>query len=253
MTFEQLMPVMLSSPDTETSASLPFKFTGGFELPTKTIGVIMSCQGVYSMIAQVFLFPRVVGRFGSLAVFRTVVMAYPFLYLLVPYLVLLPSRWRMFGLAACLLLKVTGQVMAYPSNSILLTNAAPSMLVLGTINGVAASTASLSRAFGPTVSGLIHSVGLNWGYSGLAWWSSALICILAAVESLWMREGRGRLDKADPIDEEAAGELLTSTDAATATATMPAEPPLVEFEGALSIVDASLAALSSDFDDQPDA
>ncbi len=203
ITFEQLMPVMLSTPESNKPAVLPFMFVGGFALPTKTIGLIMSFQGAYSMIAQLFLFPMVVRHFGSLAVFRTITIAWPLLYVLVPYLVLLPRQLRMTGLAVCLLVKVTSQVLAYPSNAILLTNSAPSMLVLGAINGVAASTASLSRAFGPTLSGLIHSVGLRWGCSGLAWWSSALVCVIGAIECLWMQEGRGRMDHDEPIDEEA--------------------------------------------------
>lgn len=200
--FDQLMPVMLSSPDSQGPISLPFRFIGGFALSTKTIGVIMSFQGVYSMIAQVLLFPIVVGRFGNLAVFRFVALSYPFLHFAVPYLVLLPDRLRMLGLAMCLLVKITAGVLAYPSNAILLTNSAPSMLVLGTINGVAASAASLSRAFGPTVSGLIHSAGLRVGYSGLAWWSSAVVSIIGAIESLWIAETCGRFDLNEDIPDE---------------------------------------------------
>jgi hypothetical protein len=202
MTFEQLMPVMLSTPKSHTPPSLPLKFVGGFGLHTKDIGVIMSFQGVYSMLAQIFLFPMAVRCFGSLTVFRAVAIAFPLLYILVPYLVLLPDRWRMFGLAMCLIMKITGHVLAFPSNAILLTNSAPSTLVLGTINGVAASTASLSRALGPTLSGLIHSAGLRWGYSGLAWWSSALVCVVGALESLWMEEVNARLGQHVPLDEE---------------------------------------------------
>lgn len=107
------------------------------------------------------------------------------------------------GVYFCLFWRITAQVLAYPSNAILLTNSAPSLLVLGTINGVAASTASLCRAFGPTVSGLIHSVGLGMGYNGLAWWASGLVCVLGAIESLWMKEVDGRMDREASEDEEA--------------------------------------------------
>ncbi|KAI9804169.1 MAG: hypothetical protein M1825_001571 [Sarcosagium campestre] len=202
MTFEQLLPVMLSSPESTEPTSLPFKFTGGFALQTKTIGLIMSLQGVYSMFAQIFLFPLCARRFGSLRVFRFVALAYPLLYISVPYLIVLPKDLRMAGLSFCLLVKITAATLAYPSNAILLTNSAPSMLVLGAINGIAASTASLSRAFGPTVSGLIHSAGLKIGYAGLAWWSSALVCLIGAIESLWMAEVDGRLDEGSAAKEE---------------------------------------------------
>lgn len=202
MSFEQLMPIFLSEEVSQHPPSLPFKFTGGFELPAKTIGLMLSIQGVYSMMAQIFLFPFVVRRFGSLKTFRFVVISWPLLYFIVPYTVLLPPRFQMIGLSVCLLWKITAQVLAYPSNAILLTNSAPSMLVLGAINGIAASSASLSRAFGPTVSGIINSWGLGMGCGGLAWWASGIICILGAVESLWLEEVQGRMDPLDLIDEE---------------------------------------------------
>ena len=173
-------------------------------LPAKTIGFMLSIQGVYSMLAQIFLFPFVVRRFGSLKTFRFVVISWPLLYFIVPYTVLLPRRFQMFGLSTCLLWKITAQILAYPSNAILLTNSAPSLLVLGTINGIAASSASLSRAFGPTISGIVNSWGLEIGYSGLAWWASGVISILGAVESLWIEEVQGRMDSLDLVDEESS-------------------------------------------------
>ncbi|KZF25077.1 MFS general substrate transporter [Xylona heveae TC161] len=205
MSFDQLMPVFLSTPQSHESISLPFKFTGGFGLPTKTIGFIMSLQGLYSMFAQIFLFPLIVRRFGSLNTFRFVAMTYPLLYIMVPYIVLLPKPLQMVGVGMCLVWKITAGVLAYPANAILLTNSAPSLMVLGVINGIAASTASLARAFGPTISGLVHAVGLRLGYAGLAWWASGIVGIIGAFESLWMEEGPGRLDNVpeDSIDEEA--------------------------------------------------
>ena len=197
------MPVFLSTPESKDPIALPFKFTGGFALTTKTIGLMLSVQGMYSMVAQIFLFPFVVRRFGTLKTFRFVVLSWPFLYFGVPYLVLLPRHLQMPGVYFCLFWRITAQVLAYPSNAILLTNSAPSLLVLGTINGVAASTASLCRAFGPTVSGLIHSAGLRLGYTGLAWWASGLICVLGAIESMWMEEAGGRMDQQISEDEEA--------------------------------------------------
>ncbi|MCJ1390264.1 hypothetical protein MMC18_003122 [Xylographa bjoerkii] len=225
ISFDQLMPVFLSEDISHAPASLPFKFVGGFAMPTKVIGVMMSVQGVYSMIATIFLFPVVVQRYGTLATFQFVVMSWPILYFLVPYLVFLPQHLQYSGIFFCLMWKITAQVLAFPAMAILLTNSAPSMMVLGLINGVAASTASLSRAFGPTVSGIIHAWGLEMGYAGFAWWASGLICILAAMESLWMTETPGRMDAMDAIDEEASVEEAfidpLAVDAAINAATKP--------------------------------
>lgn len=204
------MPIFLSEPVSHEPVTLPFNFIGGFGLSTKAIGFMLSVQGVYSMIAQLCIFPFVAKRFGTLQTFRFVVMTWPVLYFLVPYVVLLPQSLQKIGIYACLLWKITFHVLAFPSNAILLTNSAPSTLVLGVINGVAASAASLARAFGPTVSGLLHAWGLEFGSTGLAWWVSGLVCALGAVESLWMEEvTNGRLDQPEDGDEEDNAALLS--------------------------------------------
>lgn len=188
VSFDQLIPIFLSSPISHEKPSLPFKFVGGLNLPTKTIGFMMAVQGVYSMIAQLWLFPFVVRRFGTLQAYRFVLSAWPLLYLLVPYLVLLPTALQIPAVYASLICKITVHVVAFPSSAMLLANSAPSMTVLGSINGVAASTASLSRAFGPTVTGFLHSNGLERGYSGLSWWACGIVCALGAAESFWIKE-----------------------------------------------------------------
>ncbi|RDW79453.1 hypothetical protein BP6252_04091 [Coleophoma cylindrospora] len=203
MTFDSMLPTLLSTraPNPPRPIHLPFKFVSGYGLDTKQIGVILSIQGLYSMVATLFLFPIFVRRLGALGLFRAIAISYPILYITTPYLVLLPDNLRMIGVYGIVIWKCTFATMAYPSNAILLTNSAPSLLMLGTINGVAASTASLSRAFGPTVSGFLFSVGMKIGYSGLAWWCSAIIALTGAIISLWMTEKGGRMDPDEKADE----------------------------------------------------
>ncbi|KAL4976941.1 major facilitator superfamily domain-containing protein [Aspergillus desertorum] len=188
VSFDQLMPVFLSTPKSNEDAALPFKFTGGLGLSTKTIGLMLAVQGVYSMIAQLWLFPFVVRHFGTLRTFRFVLLVWPPLYLLVPYLILLPEKFQMTAAYVALICKITFHVIAFPSTAILLANAAPSSKVLGSINGAAASTASLSRAFGPSVTGFLHSKGLDSGYSVISWWACGIVCLIGAVQSFWMEE-----------------------------------------------------------------
>ncbi|KAJ5519784.1 Major facilitator superfamily domain general substrate transporter [Penicillium fimorum] len=188
VSFDQLMPVLLSTPRSDDDVVLPLKFTGGLGMATKTIGFMLAVQGVYSMIAQLWLFPFVVKHFGTLRTFRFVLFVWPPLYLAVPYLVLLPAKLQMLAVYVSLISKITFHVIAFPATAILLANAAPSSKVLGSINGVAASTASLSRAFGPTITGLLHSKGLDSGYSVLAWWACGLVCLIGAIQSFWMEE-----------------------------------------------------------------
>jgi len=204
MTFDAMLPTLLASNPAEHREKwvLPFKFVSGYGMNTSEIGSILAIQGVYSMLCTVFLFPIVTRRFGALKLFRLISLTYPILYLTTPYLVLLPDSLRITGVYAVVIWKCTFGTMAYPSNAILLTNSAPSLLMLGTINGVAASTASLSRAFGPTVSGILFSAGLQLGYSGLAWWCSAIIAIFGAIISLSMSDKGGRMDADEKANED---------------------------------------------------
>lgn len=201
-----MLPTFLSTPpplaQDATPWQLPFKFVDGYGLSTSQIGVVLSVQGIYSMIATVFLFPFIVRRLGALGLFRCIAISYPILYVATPYLVLLPDNLRMVGVYVVVIWKCTFATMSYPSNAILLTNSAPSLLMLGTINGVAASMASLCRAFGPTASGFLFSAGLRMGYSGLAWWCSAIIAIAGALLSLSMSEKGGRMDVEDEKNDE---------------------------------------------------
>ena len=190
---EQLLPVLLSLSESRESVALPFKFLGGFGLRTKEIGFILSLQGILQMIAQIFFFPWITMKLGSLNTFRLVIVTYPLLYTLVPYLVLLPHGVRMYGVYLVLAWKVTAQSLAFPSMAIMISNSAPSKRVLGTLNGAAASSASLCRAIGPTLSGLIQSTGLRVGYVGLPWWSCASVAVCGASLSLLMsNDGRNQ-------------------------------------------------------------
>lgn len=188
MALEQLLPILFSLPESDEPPASLLKFTGGFALSTKTIGFILSSQGILQMIAQLLVFPAVTRRLGSLRTFRTVVFLYPIYYCLVPYLALLPEFLRYPGIYLVLIFKVTAQSLSFPSMQIMIANAAPSKRVLGTINGFAASSASLARAIGPTLAGIVQSWGLSMGYSGLSWWSCAAVAIVGAGFSLWMEE-----------------------------------------------------------------
>lgn len=183
---EQLLPVLMSLQKADTPPHLPFQFLGGFALSTKTIGFILSTQGFIQTIATLVVFPLISERFGSLATFRLSALSYPLLYIVVPYLTILPEYLQMPMLYAVVVWKVTAQAFAFPPLQILLANSAPSKRVLGTLNGSAASSASLCRAIGPTLSGFIQSAGLSVGSVGLPWWANCSVAIIGACLSLFI-------------------------------------------------------------------
>ncbi|KAF2262735.1 MFS general substrate transporter [Lojkania enalia] len=194
ISLEQLLPILMSreEPGPDAEQKLPFQFKGGFHFSTQTIGVILAVQGVLQMFAQVIIFPWVSKKLGSLRTFWLTIALYPFLYLGAPYLALLPQHFRIAGIILLLIWKVTAQSLSYPSLAIMLANAAPSKKVLGTLNGAAASSASVCRGFGPTVSGAVDTFGDGHGLSGLAWWTCAAIAIVGWVPGLFMKEERRR-------------------------------------------------------------
>jgi hypothetical protein len=215
ISFEQLLPIMFSAPLATTKPELPFKFTTGFNLDAATVGTILSWQGGLQIIAQLAIFPAINRRYGSLFTFRAAVLGYPVLYFLVPYLGLVPQHLRYPAIGAMLVWKVTAQSFAYPSNNIMLADAAPALTVLGTLNGVAASSASLARACGPIVSGVAQTRGAAIGYSGLAWWTCAAVAVAGAVVSLYQtHEVRNRraVDEVDEVDRESSDSLTPLID-----------------------------------------
>lgn len=195
-----------------TGHRLPFFFSGGFGWSTQTNGGFLATQGFLQMLAQILLFPWLSKKVGSLRTFWIAMALYPLLYLLAPYLVLLPPILRVPGLMLLLVAKVTFQSLSYPSLAIILTNSSPSKRVLGTLNGVAMSTASICRGFGPTLSGALDSVGDTIGMTGLAWWAIAAVALLGWLPGLAMKEGAGRPNVTSECDEESLLDSERDTD-----------------------------------------
>ena len=137
-----------------------------------------------------------------------VVLTYPLLYLLVPYLTLVPINFRRPAICAILVWKVTAQAFSFPALNMMLANAIPRR-ALGTGNGFAQSSASLARAIGPSLSGLLQATGLSHTMLGLPWWCNALVAMIGAALSLLMVEQkRSSLDPEKDDDEEVARTML---------------------------------------------
>ncbi|CAI6327041.1 unnamed protein product [Periconia digitata] len=208
ISLEQLLPILMSKAEpTGDNRHLPFYFQGGFNFTSQTNGMLLSIQGVLQMVAQIFIFPWISKKIGSLRTFCLTIAFYPFLYLLAPYLALLPKNFRVPGIVLLLVWKVTAQSLSYPSLAILLTNSSPSKKVLGTLNGAAMASASVCRGFGPTVTGAVDSVGDRIGMSGLAWWTCAVIAAIGWVPGFFMEEPPRKQE-----DDEEVGFGMESSD-----------------------------------------
>jgi hypothetical protein len=164
------------------------------------------------MFAQLVIFPWISKKLGSLRTFWLTLALYPFLYIMAPYLALLPKSLRIPGIVLLLVWKVTAQALSYPSLAIMLANASPSKKVLGTLNGAAAASASVMRGFGPTVSGAVDSVGVQIGMSGLAWWTIAAVAMMGWAPGFAMKETRKTTQFSNTSEDEEAASGTSDTD-----------------------------------------
>ncbi|KAH8730819.1 major facilitator superfamily domain-containing protein [Phaeosphaeriaceae sp. PMI808] len=212
ISLEQLLPILMSkNPPQQGATHLPFHFQGGFGWSTQTNGAFLAMQGVLQMLAQLIVFPWLSKKLGSLRTFWITLSLYPILYILAPYLALLPEKLRIPGLMVLLIGKVIFQSLSYPSLAIILANSSPSKRVLGTLNGAAASSASICRGFGPTISGFVDGLGETYNMSGLAWWTIAGVALLGWAPGFFLRESKIRSIFALE-DEEALFDTESDTD-----------------------------------------
>ena len=207
--YDQLLPIFMHYPrqtdrSTNPNVSLPLKFTGGFGINSDRIGLILVAYGIVGMFIQFFIFPPLARRWGVLNSLKSVVIIFPAVYVLTPFAALLPSqRSQQIGVFFIMLFKCWAVIFAFPCSTILLTNSATSLRILGTLNGVAVSVSALGRAAGPAIGGWTFTVGANIGYGVLPWWILAGVAVLAAVPVWWLieTEGIGRDDAADEEDD----------------------------------------------------
>lgn len=200
ITFDQLLPVLLSYPPQDHSEwRLPFKFAGGFGLPSSKVGQIFSVYGICGMILQFFVFPPLTAWLGSRICLRIVAFALPVIYGILPLILLLPSNIQMPAMYILMFFKSLSVTFAFPCSTILLTNSSPSLRVLGTLNGVAVAVAALGRALGPAIGGLLFSQGQKSGYLLFPWLILSAVGFVSAFQMLTITDKGGMGDHGESI------------------------------------------------------
>jgi MFS family permease len=189
--FMHIFPVYLSTPHAPSSSYANLlSFTGGLGLRSSTIGIWLGVFGIAGILLQLFIYPRMQARLGTLGVFKVSLMIFPVVYLFAPYLSVLPeegwwswTRWPALG--AIVWGQIMARTMAIPSTVILLTEAAPAKNVLGTVHGAGNMLASLARAIGPAVGGAVYAAGVTEGVVGAVWWFYLVAVVLVAAGWCW--------------------------------------------------------------------
>lgn len=187
MCYDHLLPIFLQDTRDDKMEILAdsgsaFHIAGGLGLSTKTVGAIMSVNGIIALSIQGVIFPFVVGRLGVFPTFMLVTLLHPVAFFIVPYLVFLPSNLLFVGIYACLTVRQFLSILDYPVLLILLKQACTAPRYLGKINGLAASVGAACRMIAPPVAGLLYSKGRKIEFTGLAWYGAGVVAIIGAFQ-----------------------------------------------------------------------
>ncbi|KAI0908062.1 major facilitator superfamily domain-containing protein [Ustulina deusta] len=203
--FTNLWTLFLSSPRStpeETAMrSLPWVFTGGLGMPAATVGLATSILGIIGMALQIFAYPPVHARLGTLRGFRYFMALFPVAYFLAPYLAVLPSATEAPEPASGIIIwmfmtvvqvfQVMARTVTLPASIILLNNCSPHPSVLGLVHGLGQSVSAGFRTVGPVVGGWWYGASLEAGVVGASWWAVAGVAALGCVASFFIYEGSG--------------------------------------------------------------
>jgi hypothetical protein len=168
------------------------------------------------MVLQFVVFPPIARNFGVLNSLRVCTVLYPLAYILTPFAVLMPTSTTRQGAIFCvMLIKCLAGVFAFPCTTILLTNSARSLRLLGTLNGVSTSISAIGRACGPFVSGTAFTYGIDVGYMIIPWWTLAIFGILGHIPTWWLIEMEGFGAHDDESEASSSQQGGSSTPAST--------------------------------------
>lgn len=196
MTYDHLLPIFFQDDRAGNVEALSQTRWGGFldgglGISTQQTGVIMSTDGIIALFIQGVIFPYAASKLGIWRLFVAVTIAHPVAYLIVPFLVLLPAHLLYPGIYICLAVRNLLAIIAYPLLLILIKDACPSTKCLGKLNGLAASTGAASRTLASPIAGLLYGLGARLGFSAIAWWASALVAVVGALQVMFISQRKG--------------------------------------------------------------
>ncbi|KAK0664800.1 putative membrane protein [Lasiodiplodia hormozganensis] len=209
--YDQLLPVFMHHPahpsdGSSYSPTNPLKFSNGFGIKSKNIGAMFTLYGALCFLYQLFFFPPLARRYGVLRCFRVVSLIFPVVFLITPFTALLPDQTsQQVVMFLIMMIKGCCTTFAFPCSTILLTNSARSLRVLGTLNGIATSVSAIGRAAGPAVGGSLFTLGVKHGYVIAPFWMFTAISIVGAVPAFFLVEGKG-FGPDDEDEDETSGD-----------------------------------------------
>lgn len=146
----------------------------GRDLHPKEIGLSLAFAGVVTIVFQIGVFGKVREKVGNKITYRGSLAGFTVAFLLMPFVGYKNGSdsgegptstkgkvWLWIELGVVLVIKTVSAVGGLTSSLLLITNAAPSHAVLGTLNGLAQTLSAAGRAVGPFISGSLFSAATH--------------------------------------------------------------------------------------------
>ncbi|KAJ1670184.1 hypothetical protein GGF38_001697 [Coemansia sp. RSA 25] len=196
---------------------------GGLGLDPRSIGWSLGVEGIVVVYIQLVVYPRLERKYGVLYCYRRgLSTSIPYL-ILMPFLSIIAGRlqtqvgsslssilvekiamWVI--LMSIMTMRITGNVLAFTSASLMITNMAPTRADLGLMNGAQLLSMSVMRIFAPAGSGILWSWSIKHSLpfpfnSHLIWMLSAIIIAIVLKLSYRIPESVNRFaaDQSSPI------------------------------------------------------
>ncbi|KAL2135738.1 hypothetical protein VTI74DRAFT_7108 [Chaetomium olivicolor] len=195
MTFDHLLPIFFEDDRAQSHALALargniFYSPGGLGLSLQAVGVVMAVQGAIALFMQAVVFPLMAERVGVYRLFIFVTVLHPVVYLIVPALLFVPEGLLYPAVYFVLTVRNFFSILLYPLLLILIKEATPTSAVLGKVNGLAASAGAACRMVAPPVAGYLYAVGKKMDCTALAWYGSALVAVVGAVQCFAVKRER---------------------------------------------------------------
>ncbi|KZL71893.1 major facilitator superfamily transporter [Colletotrichum tofieldiae] len=191
----------VSSKEEERHRVLPFRFGGGAGFKPHSLAWTTSIFGLTGLPFQLWVYPQVTQRLGTLKTWRYFMFAFPSIWFLYPYIAVMPSStpppsektgffvWAYVVFLACAAGLFVGCVA--PCQLILTALSSPHPSALGRTQGITFFVSTAVRASSSALAGSLLAHGLKRNLAGLPFWFSTIIGVLAITTSPFVKEGNG--------------------------------------------------------------
>ncbi|QLG71338.1 hypothetical protein HG535_0B03780 [Zygotorulaspora mrakii] len=171
----------------QLASKFPWKISGGISYLPQQTGTLLSTTGIFGVFVVIFIFPIVDRKFDCLKIFRSLVLLYPIIYVMVPYVIFLqqeniPKWWTSVYLYFITGTKTLCGALTFPQIMLLIHNSSP-LSCRAVINGATISISAAARFIGPLIWGFLISWSEEKDVAWVSWWSLGLICMIALYQS----------------------------------------------------------------------